>query len=301
MFSVVMPLYNKGLSVGSAIQSVLNQTYKDFELIVVNDGSTDASADIVASFEDPRCRLIHKVNGGVSSARNAGIRASSNEFIAFIDADDLWSPMHLEVLNRLIKRFGDHADVFSTMIVETEAELNCGLYVAGILVEDSLIVDYFVPASAPARLLSSSSFAVRQSVAHQVGLFDERLSYGEDVEFWYRIFRRGFKLAATPQATAQYRLEAENRSSGRVIPIERRFHRFDFRGATISERKYLGKLLLLVLADYARQGEFRVVLRMVQTYVRSLHWALRYGWLLLVKKGRSCWPWRARSGNTRIH
>ena len=100
-FSVVIPLYNKRNSLKACIESVLNQSYKDFELIVVDDGSTDGSKEIVREFEDKRIRLIEKKNGGVSSARNLGVRSARNSWIAFLDGDDIWTKWHLETIVRL--------------------------------------------------------------------------------------------------------------------------------------------------------------------------------------------------------
>lgn len=89
-FSIVIPLYNKEKSITTTINSVLNQTCGDFELIIVNDGSTDTSLEIVQSIKDERIRIINQKNGGVSSARNQGIIEAKFDWIAFLDADDLW-------------------------------------------------------------------------------------------------------------------------------------------------------------------------------------------------------------------
>ena len=92
--SVIMPAYNVAPYVGAAIGSVLDQTFTDLELIVIDDGSTDATFEIAAACaaRDPRVRLLRKPNGGISSARNHGLRAASGAFIAILDSDDLWSP-----------------------------------------------------------------------------------------------------------------------------------------------------------------------------------------------------------------
>lgn len=95
MFSVVIPLYNKELSIKNTIQSVLNQTFQDFEIVIVNDGSTDNSLQVVQQINDSRIRIINKPNGGVSSARNRGIKESKYKWIAFLDGDDLWLENHL--------------------------------------------------------------------------------------------------------------------------------------------------------------------------------------------------------------
>jgi len=107
MISVVIPLYNKEDCVFNALQSVLNQSFVDFEVIVVDDGSVDSSPKIVSSISDKRIRLISKKNGGPSSARNLGIKEAKNEYIAFLDADDLWAPMFLQEMVDLIHRFPD--------------------------------------------------------------------------------------------------------------------------------------------------------------------------------------------------
>ena len=95
MFSVVIPLYNKQDCIRNTVQSVLNQTFPDFEINIVDDGSTDRSLESARQFDDPRIRVFSKPNGGVSSARNYGIRQSRKKYIAFLDADDLWYPDYL--------------------------------------------------------------------------------------------------------------------------------------------------------------------------------------------------------------
>ena len=95
--SVIIPTYNRAHLVGRAIRSVLNQTYQDFEIIVVDDGSTDNTEEVVKSFNDPRIRYIrHEKNRGGSAACNTGIRAARGEYIAFQDSDDEWLPEKLE-------------------------------------------------------------------------------------------------------------------------------------------------------------------------------------------------------------
>lgn len=90
MFSVVIPLYNKAQSIKSTLQCVLNQTSGEFEVLIIDDGSTDESVARVNEFSDSRIRLIQKPNGGVSSARNRGIEEARYRYIALLDADDVW-------------------------------------------------------------------------------------------------------------------------------------------------------------------------------------------------------------------
>lgn len=98
--SIIIPLYNKEKCISATIKSVLVQTYKDFELIVVDDGSTDGSAEVVKSFNDERIRYIQKVNGGVSSARNRGVIEAKGDWILFLDADDTLESRCLEILRK---------------------------------------------------------------------------------------------------------------------------------------------------------------------------------------------------------
>src|SRR5690606_38009132 len=105
MFSVVIPLYNKELSIQNTIHSVLNQTVQDFEIVVVNDGSTDNSVEKVVEIFDARILIINKPNGGVSSDRNMGVEEAKYEWIAFLDGDDLWKVNHLEEIVKMMKLF----------------------------------------------------------------------------------------------------------------------------------------------------------------------------------------------------
>ena len=97
LISVIIPTYNSQKYISSAVNSVLSQTYKAFELIIVDDGSTDNTGEIVASFDDRRIRYIRQNNSGVAVARNTGIKSSKGEYIAFLDADDIWERDKLAV------------------------------------------------------------------------------------------------------------------------------------------------------------------------------------------------------------
>ena len=107
MFSIIIPLYNKQKSIIKTLQSVQDQTLTQFEVIVIDDGSTDSGFSIVQEMlnSDKRIRLLQKKNGGVSSARNEGVRQSKYNLIAFIDADDLWEPNYLTEQSHLISEF----------------------------------------------------------------------------------------------------------------------------------------------------------------------------------------------------
>jgi glycosyltransferase involved in cell wall biosynthesis len=138
-FSVVIPLYNKEAYIADTLKSVLNQSLQDFEVIIVNDGSTDNSLNIVHSFSDNRIKIISTVNGGVSSARNKGISNSQCDYIALLDADDLWEPTYLDEMKELIGRFpgcGFYASAYKVIDYNKE-------YVEGNKVPEGIIENYF--------------------------------------------------------------------------------------------------------------------------------------------------------------
>ena len=111
--SVIIPLYNKAPYIGRAIDSVISQTIQDFELIVVNDGSTDGGENIVAEYSDSRIFLINQKNSGVSVARNNGVNVANSELISFLDADDEWLPTYLETILKLVNKYPS-AGIYAT-------------------------------------------------------------------------------------------------------------------------------------------------------------------------------------------
>lgn len=108
MISVVIPLYNKEELITVTVRSVLSQTFADFELLIVNDGSTDGSLAVVSAISDPRIKVINIENSGVSVARNTGIKAASHDWVAFLDADDWWDHSFLEEMTKAIKSYPEH-------------------------------------------------------------------------------------------------------------------------------------------------------------------------------------------------
>ena len=127
-FSVVIPVYNKEKYLKETIQSVLNQVDVTFEIILVNDGSTDKSEAIIKDFDNSEINYISQINRGVSAARNTGITAAKYDYIAFLDADDLWDPSYLSSISKLISTF-DRQRVFATQcVVETKKQSIAPVY-----------------------------------------------------------------------------------------------------------------------------------------------------------------------------
>ena len=209
--SVVIPLYNKGLYIKRALDSVLAQTYQNFELIVVNDGSTDESAEAVKMFTDPRIRLIHQENGGECAARNRGIYESRADLIAFLDADDEWMPEHLETLLRLSQNFpecGAYATAYDIVDI-TGCSTTPNFFEIPEVPWEGIIPRYFRSAlcSPP---VCSSAVAVWKKVFNEVGLFPVGEKRGGDLETWARIALK-YPIAFNTNISAHYWQNSGNR------------------------------------------------------------------------------------------
>lgn len=190
--SVVMPLYNKEREVARAIRSALAQTFTDYELIVVNDGSTDRSVDAVATFNDDRIRLVHQNNQGVSAARNRGVSETRAKLVAFLDADDEWLPQFLATVWRLSNGQPDSA-VFATGYLLREPGGRTRLAVLHGLstgFTEGTLEDYFAVAAASDPPLFSSAIAVRREALQSVGGFPTGIRSGEDLLTWARLAAR---------------------------------------------------------------------------------------------------------------
>lgn len=194
-FSVVIPLYNKENYIETTLKSVLNQTFKNFEIIVVNDGSTDNSLQVVETFSDNRIHTIQQNNQGLSASRNIGISNSKGNIIALLDADDIWDSEFLNSIYRLYKKFPE-AYLFGTNylekyssrnIIEPVKNIDLKLNGKDFIIEDFFSTNMFQPIVCP------SSLAFKKEVANSC-LFNNKINYAEDVDFYLKCFVK-YKLA----------------------------------------------------------------------------------------------------------
>jgi glycosyltransferase involved in cell wall biosynthesis len=217
MLSVVIPLYNKGREISRAIHSVLDQTFADFELVVVDDGSTDASVDEVKAFEDARIRLVHRkhVNsGGGHAARNRGIAEARAEMVAFLDADDEWKPEYLETVLSLVQRYpgcGAYATAYE-IVSEMDQPRLVRLDSIPATPWEGIIPNYF--RSAPGYPVWTSAVAIPRRVFEVVGGFPEGVPRGGDLDMWCRIALK-YLIAFSSRPLAVWHLEADNRTPRR--------------------------------------------------------------------------------------
>ena len=220
--SVVIPLYNKGPHITRALNSVITQTVQNFEVIVVDDGSTDNGAMIVREFDDPRILLIKQENQGVSAARNNGVEVAQAEMIAFLDADDEWMPEHLNTLLRLRKKYPE-AGAYGTacLITVEDSSPHNPSYSADISKEpwEGLIPSYFHAAAFGFPPITSSSVAITKDIVRAVGGFCTATRLGEDGDLWGRIALK-YPIAFSWDGMAIYHTEAINRACNRIEPLE---------------------------------------------------------------------------------
>lgn len=212
IISVVIPLYNKENEIQRAIQSVLAQSLPNFEVIVVNDGSTDNSFEQVQKITDPRIRIISQENQGVSAARNKGTANSTANWIAFLDADDEWHPEFLESLLNLKTQFPD-ADVLSSSYSIVNRDGTSRLPRTSNLFSENWIGIFtdFIEILNVDSPFNSSSFIVNKRTLEKTGGFIKGLQFGEDVDIWIRLSFLS-KIAYINKPLSIYHKEADNRA-----------------------------------------------------------------------------------------
>lgn len=207
VISVIIPAYNAEKTIAQTIESVLNQSFVDFEAIVINDGSTDLTLDILGQIEDPRIQVFSYGNAGVSAARNRGISQAAGEFIAFLDADDLWTPDKLE---KQLQALQDHPQAavaysWTDYIDESGNFLRPGdrITVSGNVYEQLLLRNFIANGSNP---------LIRRDALQVVGGFNPELTHGEDWDLWLRL-AANYQFVPVHQKQILYRLSPQAASA----------------------------------------------------------------------------------------
>ncbi len=203
-FSVIIPLYNKSEYIEKTIQSVIDQDFSDFEIIVIDDGSTDNGIAILKLFKDNRIKLYQQENKGVSAARNKGISKANGKHIALLDADDVWYSNHLTELQRQINQFPDaglycnNYEIYLNKNTKRNAQFNFSYKT------DCLIVKDFFRASIINSVAWTSAVAFHKDKFNVVGGFDDRLDTSEDLDLWIKLALR-YDVSFNPSLTMSYR------------------------------------------------------------------------------------------------
>lgn len=245
-FTVVIPLYNKEREIEATLRSVLAQNRQPEEIVVVDDGSTDRSAEVVRRIGSPLVRLIQQPNAGVSAARNRGIAEARSSHIALLDGDDGWEPGYLAAMERLIDDYPD-----------------CGLYCAGFTIESHDgcfpapgldrrgVVENFFRDSAHRYIAIPSASCIPRRVFDTIGGFPVGMKIAEDLYLWIEIARR-YRVCYTPERLVRYSRVASNRSASGYTPerTDFSFEKLYNPDAPEEEREFiaraaLGKALVL--------------------------------------------------------
>jgi glycosyltransferase involved in cell wall biosynthesis len=285
--TAIVPVYNGAATIAEAIDSALAQSYRDLEVIVVNDGSTDATAEVLRRY-DGRIRVIERKNGGIAAARNTGVAATQSEYLAFLDCDDIWAPAMVE---RTVAALDDNRDCVlaytNCAVIDSDGhDLRSALVGAG--VDHAPTLDEMLSRLWP---IMPSAVIMRRSTFDACGGFSEEFrSYGfEDVIFWLRVREQGafhylseclvkwrFSLFPSPLKTRWRKPEAcitfdrilrerYGISSDRLLAARARANR--------SILGYIGLRALRVGNRASAREAFRRALQMKPTRVKSL---LRY-------------------------
>ena len=292
--SVITPTYNRAPLLPRALRSVLSQDFQDLELIVVDDGSTDETPEIIASFSDPHLRCIRfPENRGIGAARHAGIEAARGELIAFIDSDDVWLPGKLEYQVSLFRKypdvdiiFGDYHNInFQTRSIalgfqQTQRGRRY-LEVSQLAPDFWQILSGLPEALSVSHVIGTASVVMlRHRVFSQIGNFRVDLSGPEDFEFWFRAAVKGIRFAYTTRPLIERHKDAQSITARTLSFVPQRLRALEYCEATAREA---GRLDLIPPLNSAR---YRSWCGLVKEYARvgrrreALHafsQALRYG------------------------
>lgn len=181
LVSVVIPMYNAEATICDTLNSILNQTYTNIEIIIVDDGSLDSSLELVSEYDDKRIKIFSKLNGGVSSARNLGIKESNGDYIAFCDSDDIWKVDKLEKQMYYMKKYNDIDFIGCNRNGESIRVLFKNYNKFKKIDFYDMLLKMFP---------QTSTAVIKKTVFDDVGLYDEEQKYSEDGNLWLRICKR---------------------------------------------------------------------------------------------------------------
>lgn len=219
MISVIIPLYNKANCIKRTIQSVLSQSYKDFELLIVDDGSTDESKNIVLSITDSRIRYIYKENGGVSSARNFGAQKANSKWLFFLDADDVLLP---NALYSLVSNCNEQCQIISGgIVVQNEnSKINKIPRVKGLI--NNPLRQWWLKNIMP----RTGNLLLTKELFFSLGGFDEQVSYNEDYGFLLKMLST-YEIFIVKDLIMVYTDDNKSLSTRRT-PLESEFGNYMF-------------------------------------------------------------------------
>ncbi len=207
LISVIIPTFNNEKTISETIETVLSQTFSDFELIIINDGSSDSTLDVVNSINDPRIEVYSYPNSGVSASRNRGIARARGEFIAFLDADDLWTKDKLKVQLKALQNNPQAGVAYSW--VDSIDENNNYLRMSSCCTAKGDVYEILLRGNF---LVSGSNPMIRSQAIKEVGGFDSSLTHAEDWDLYLKLAAR-YHFVVIPVPQVLYRISTNSAST----------------------------------------------------------------------------------------
>lgn len=291
--SVIIPVYGAEQYIAATLQSVVDQTYKNLEILVIDDGSLDRSIEICRQFKDPRIKIITQKNRGLAGARNTGIRHAQGDYLAFLDADDLWLPEKLEKHVEHLNKSPNVGISYCCSAFIDEAGLPLGIY------QTPKLTDITIPNLLCRNPISNgSSPVIRKEVFEEIKFqenlygtiedfyFDDSFRASEDIECWFRIaIKTNWKLEGIPEALTLYRVN----SGGLSASV---FKQLDSWEKVIEKTRSYAPELVAQWENPARAYQLRYLARRAitlkdgSTAVKLFHRALATHWRILLEEPR---------------
>jgi len=215
--SIITPAYNAARFLPETVASVFRQTFHDFELLIVDDGSTDGTLELARSWErtDPRVRVFTRANGGSSRARNTAMQSARGSYFALLDSDDLWQPSFLAAQLAVFEQYPEVGVVAGNAYNLGGAFNGRPLQPPGGDCRPLRLLDIIEHENS---VCIMSVF--RRAVADRIGNFDESLNHNEDYDYWIRAAQAGFAFVLNPRPLAYYRRRDESKSADEVGMIQ---------------------------------------------------------------------------------
>lgn len=291
--SILIPAYNAMSYLPETLTTVFRQTYTDYDILIVNDGSTDHLIDWTQQLNDPRIRLITQENQGLAGARNTGLSLIQSEYVALLDADDLWEPTKLEKQVQILETQSQVGLVYTWMVLANDQGKSTGHVIRSDPKDDPWrqLIEFNIVGC-------GSTPLIRRSCFETVGSFATDVSGADDWDMWFRIARQ-FKFAVVKEPLVRYRQSASNMSRNyslmletsrtlierafRAAPTEHLYLRNHSYGATYT---YLGwKALESRSLDQARQFAQQATRHKPQLYLSWRLWRLKLAIALMNRLG----------------
>ncbi len=224
-FTVIIPLYNKENFVENTLKSIINQTFTNYEVLIVDDCSTDASVTKIQTYLSDKIRIIsHSKNSGLSASRNTGIRNAAAQYVTFLDADDTWKPTLLESFYNMIQQFPEDA-IFATNYVEIYENGDSILpknSTSDLKPNATILIKDFFKRNRQQGFFIHSGICLNKKVYDEVGFYNETINFAEDLDFNIRAFNK-YNLVYTTNRLVNYTMYSENQLTnssifGKTIP-----------------------------------------------------------------------------------